>query len=60
MPDASETSWAMLERDRPLRASSSIQRCQSISVSSPAKRSPNSGRTLCCQRRRMLSIVVSE
>ena len=38
----------------------SIQRCQSISVSSPAKRSPNSGRTLYSQRRRMLAIVVSE
>ena len=60
MPEASETSWAIVERERPWRASWSIQRCQSISVISPAKRSPNSGRTLYCQRRRMLAIVVSE
>ena len=36
-------------RDRPWRVSWSIQRCQSISVSSPAKRSPNSGAP-CSQR----------
>ena len=60
MPEAREISCAIEDRERPWRVNWSIQRCQSISVSSPAKRSPNSGRTLFSHRRRMLAIVVSE
>jgi hypothetical protein len=38
MPEATETSFAIVERDRPERASESIQRCQSMSVISSAMR----------------------
>jgi hypothetical protein len=51
---------ATVERERPWRASSSIQRCQSISVISSAIRDPNSGRSRYFHERSLPAIVVSE
>src|SRR4051794_28065244 len=60
MSEATEMRLAMVERARPLRASWSIQRCQSSSGELGACCGPKIGRTRYCSDRRMAAIVVSE